>query len=412
MVESQADVSSLWPVFRMHPPLRATARPRESAALKVSQWGPEVASVLCIRLDNLGDVLMTEPAMRQLKCDVPGRHITLLAAPSGAAAAALLDVVDDVIVHRPSWMPGALGPDAPVDTERALIDTLRQRKFDAAVIFTVYSQSALPAAMLCHLAGIPRVLAHCRENPYGLVNHWIPEREPLDTLRHEVQRQVDLVSEVMVSHLAASLSSSTSTARSASGMRVTVDPQDHVDIERLLLRHDVDIESEMIVVHAGATAGSRCYPPERFGQAISKIVRRTGWPVLLTGSASEAPMVAEVKAAVADDIGHKVLDLSERLSFGQLAALLARATLLLSNNSGPVHLAAAAQTPVVVLYALTNPQHTPWQTPCRVLFDDVPCRWCYRSVCPEGHHACLLGVSADAVAEAVFDLIAETCDTA
>jgi hypothetical protein len=53
-----------------------------------------------------------------------------------------------------------------------------------------------------------------------------------------------------------------------------------------------------------------------------------------------------------------------------------------------------------VLYALTNPQHTPWETPSKVLFNDVPCKFCYKSVCPEGHHQCLRGVPPDRVVAA------------
>jgi ADP-heptose:LPS heptosyltransferase len=83
----------------------------------------------------------------------------------------------------------------------------------------------------------------------------------------------------------------------------------------------------------------------------------------------------------------------------------AGARLLLSNNSGPVHIAAALGTPVVDLYALTNPQHTPWGVAARVLNRDVPCRHCLKSICPQGHHQCLRGVPADEVAEAALQLI-------
>jgi ADP-heptose:LPS heptosyltransferase len=67
--------------------------------------------------------------------------------------------------------------------------------------------------------------------------------------------------------------------------------------------------------------------------------------------------------------------------------------------------AAAVGTPVVDVYALTNPQHTPWMVPSRVLSNDVPCRWCYRSVCPEGHHLCLLGVAPERVVAAALELL-------
>jgi hypothetical protein len=96
------------------------------------------------------------------------------------------------------------------------------------------------------------------------------------------------------------------------------------------------------------------------------------------------------------------------LDLVELAALLEAAPLLVANNTGPVHVAAAVGTPVVDIYALTNPQHTPWGVPSRVLFHDVPCRFCYKSRCPLGHHACLRQVSPDAVVEAVRDLHAET----
>jgi ADP-heptose:LPS heptosyltransferase len=88
-----------------------------------------------------------------------------------------------------------------------------------------------------------------------------------------------------------------------------------------------------------------------------------------------------------------------------LAAVLARASLLISNNTGTVHVAAAVGTPVVDLYALTNPQHTPWQVPHRVLFHDVPCKYCYKSICPEGHHHCLRLVEPDEVLQAVAELL-------
>jgi hypothetical protein len=74
---------------------------------------------------------------------------------------------------------------------------------------------------------------------------------------------------------------------------------------------------------------------------------------------------------------------------------------VLANNSGPAHVAAAMGTPVVVLYALTNPQHTPWRVASEVLFQPVPCGFCYKSRCVAGHHACLSAVPPEVVAAAV-----------
>jgi ADP-heptose:LPS heptosyltransferase len=77
--------------------------------------------------------------------------------------------------------------------------------------------------------------------------------------------------------------------------------------------------------------------------------------------------------------------------------------LLVSSNTGAVHIAAAVGTPVVDLYALTNPQHTPWLVPHRVLSRDVPCRNCYKSVCPRGTMACL-DIAVEEVVAAACEL--------
>jgi ADP-heptose:LPS heptosyltransferase len=151
-------------------------------------------NVLCVRLDGLGDLLMTSPAIRALKHAHANRKITLLTSPAGAEAAALMPEVDDVLIYDAPWMK-ATHPRHHSRPDIALIDRLRQRH-DAAAIFTVFSQSALPAALLCFLADIPLRLAHCRENPYQLLTHWAPDQEPEQGIRHEVRRQLDLVAGV------------------------------------------------------------------------------------------------------------------------------------------------------------------------------------------------------------------------
>src|SRR6185437_10257862 len=78
----------------------------------------------------------------------------------------------------------------------AMIERLRAGRFDAAVIFTVYSQNPLPAALLAFLAGIPLRLAHCHENPYQLLTDWVRDPEPEQYIRHEVERQTALVAVV------------------------------------------------------------------------------------------------------------------------------------------------------------------------------------------------------------------------
>src|SRR6478735_5366609 len=105
------------------------------AAQPIDDW-TDARRVLCVRLDCLGDVLMTTPAMAALKAS-RNRHLTLLASSSGAAIAPLLPMIDDTIVFDAPWMKATSLRDGGA-FDRAMIDRLRSEHFDAAVIFTVY----------------------------------------------------------------------------------------------------------------------------------------------------------------------------------------------------------------------------------------------------------------------------------
>ena len=342
--------------------------------------------VLCVRLDAAGDVLMTEPALRALVQSVPGRRVTLLTSPGGSKAARLIPYLDHVIVHEVPWMKSSPST-ATGASDLALVDRLRAQRFDAAVIFTVYTQSALPAALICTLADVPLRAAHCRENPYRLLTDWVRETEPDIRLRHEVRRQLDLVS---------SLGCRITDDR----LSVAISPAAFDTVDRLLSQR-IDVRKRWIIMHPGASAASRRYPVGAFAATAARLAGAFNCQIVWTGSPDEAALVAEAQQGMSAP-SHS---LAGRLSFEELAAVIARAPLLISNNTSAVHLASAVSTPVVDLYALTNPQHTPWRVPSRVLFEDVPCRFCYKSVCPEGHHRCLQGVSPETVATAAMELL-------
>lgn len=351
----------------------------------VEQWSA-MRRIVCIRLDNMGDVLMTTPALRALKESGSGRHITLMASSAGALLAPFLPDVDDTIRYEAAWVKNA---SSGRDQDHAAIQALRLGNFDAAVIFTVYSQSALPAALMCHLAGIPLILAHSRENPYRLLDPWVRETEPEGGIRHEVQRQIDLVAAVGARSENTRLSFTTRQA-------------DRYALDLALRQKGVGRGKGYIVAHCGASAESRRYGAEGYSRALS-LLKNLGRPIMLTGTSAECALVAGIAAHC--EPGLELVDLTGDLALGEFACLIEDADLLISNNTGPVHIAAAVQTPVVDLYALTNPQHTPWQVRHRLLYHDVPCKYCYRSICPQGHNACLNGVPPRDVAQAAWELL-------
>ncbi|MEW6369579.1 MAG: glycosyltransferase family 9 protein [Pseudomonadota bacterium] len=345
--------------------------------------------VLCVRLDSLGDVLMCTPAMRALRAQHPERSLTLLTSPAGVALAPYLDDVDDAIAWEAPWMKSS----APARPEQHLdwIASLAARGFDAAVVFTCYSQSALPAALLCQLAGIPLRLAYCREKPYQLLSDWIADPEPGALVRHEVQRQLDLVR-----HVGAEIADERLAFTPLGG--------DFDAVRRRLSRAGIDPDGRWLVLHPGASAPSRRYPPHHWQALVRMLGERIGCPLVFTGAAHEAALIERI----APPGTARAHSLAGELGVGELGALLALSSLVVSNNTGPAHLAAAVGAPVVDLYALTNPQHTPWRVPSRVLNHDVECRNCERSICPQGHHDCLEKLLPEQVVDAICSLLKQT----
>lgn len=346
--------------------------------------------VLCVRLDQLGDVLMTTPAIRAVKGSGADRRITLLTSSGGGAVAPLIPEIDEFLIYDPPWMK-ATGPRHDPGPDFEMIERLRAGAFDAAAIFTVYSQNPLPSAMLCHLAGIPLRLAHCRENPYQLLTDWVPETEPESGVRHEVRRQLDLVKTI---------------GARTSDERLSLRPTDEAfrRVDATLDRLGLGPVRRWAVIHPGASAPSRRYPPEGFAAVARRLVREEGWRVIFTGGPSEIGLVESIRHAMEAPS----VSLAGRLDLDELSALIARAPVLIVNNTGPAHIAAAVGTPVVDLYALTNLQHTPWHVAGRVLSHDVPCSPCYKSVCPMGHHDCLRLVPPESVVAAARELLEET----
>jgi len=233
-------------------------------------------------------------------------------------------------------------------------------------------------------------LAHCRENPYGLLSDWVSERDVVaDGMRHEVERQLALVASV--GFIAADRR-----------LRFAVPSAARSAVAARLARAGVDPARRLVVVHPGASAESRRYPAARFGVAADRVARAADATIVLSGAAEERSLIDELRGAMTEP----AISLAGQLDLGELAALVEAADVLVANNSGPAHLAAALGTPVVDLYALTNPQHTPWLVPARVLNHSVPCRNCLKSRCPQGHHDCLRGVAPEAVADAAIELLA------
>lgn len=349
--------------------------------------------VLAVRLDNLGDVLVTTPALHAIKESLPDAALTLLASSVGAQAGYLNPDVDEVIVYEAPWMDPWQRLPQDSEREQRMIAEVRARGFDGAIIFTSYHQSALPAAYLCYLADIPLRVAASVDGPGSLLTtrHKHPER-----MMHEVERGLDLVGAIGLGTEKTDL-----VLAVPEGARIAVR-------RRLAEAKQVGI-GPLIVVHPGCSMPARTYPEEMYSGVVEQLARRLGATVLLTGMESERALAERVRERVAPKWRERVRDVAGTLEFAELAGLIEAADLVITNNTGPMHVAAAVKTPVIALFALTNPpeQWGPWRVPHRLLYADVPCRICYSRVCPHGHE-CLRLVTPEMVVDAASGMLEET----
>jgi len=308
-------------------------------------------NILCIRADNMGDVLMSTPAISALK-NYTGARITLLTSSKGAAAASLIPSIAEVIVFDLPWLK-LERQEGPVAIF-SLLELLKEKQFEGCVIFTVYSQNPLPAAMLAYLAEIPLRLAYCRENPYALLSHWLPDEEPYQLIRHQVKRDLELVG---------SIGADSSDQR----MQIALRPEAWKTAVLKMTRRGLDINRPFLILHPGVSEIKRRYPMEKWAGFGRCVLKEMPLQLLITGLKEEE----EVCTKLENWIGNGAFSLAGLLDTAEFAAVIAHAEVIVSVNTATVHLASALKKPVVVLYAQSNPQHTPWMTPHRLLFFSI-----------------------------------------
>ena len=382
--------------------------------------------VVAVRPDNLGDVVLAEPALRALRAALPDdATLELLTSPAGAAVAPLLEPVDAVkVVERPSWQQaGPPDPARPATPDDDVVDLLRGA--DAVVVLTSFSQSPWPVALLAQRADVPVRVGMSAEFGGPALTHWV--LPPADSAtQHQVDRQLHLLREVGVDPVdgptvprglvdavrgrpAATWAPDRPRLADPTGSSWS-DPTREM-IESLDAAGAVDFgigveDSRYAVLLPGASCSSRRWPAERFAGVARRLLDDVE-RVVVAGSRSEADLV---DAVVTGSGRHQqVLGAAGVLDVGQLCALLRQARVVVANNSGGAHLCEALDVPLVELFAGTEtpsqyaPRHLVAAGLARVLTVPVACSPCRRFVCPYEQQC--LDVGVDDVLAAVADVV-------
>lgn len=327
----------------------------------------------------LGDLLCAVPAWRALKAACPGSTLTLVGLPWAREFAARCAYLDDFIEF-----PGFPGLPERVPNLAALPDflqTMQHRRFDLLLQMHGSGGIVNPLLAACgaqHLGGFVAPGGWCGE-PHL--------HAPWPTEGSEIERMLRLMDHLGV-------------PRQGSALEWTVR-----DDDRRALREawpGVDEAQPYACVHAGAQLASRRWLPERFA-AVADELARAGCRIVLTGTPAEAALAGQVVQAMHEP----VVDLTGRTTLWTMGALLERARLLVCNDTGVSHVAAALGVRSVVVssgadvarWAPSDAQRHP------VLWADAPCRPCSVAVCPVGH-PCARGVTAAQVIDAARQQLA------
>ena len=340
--------------------------------------------VMVLRLDNLGDVLLTGPSFRALRAALPEAELMLVASPGGAAVAPLLPWVDRVETVRAVWQDAQNRLPLDPARELAVVERLRGLDADAAIILTSFSQTSWAPAYACYLAGVPVRAGHAPDFGGSLLSHPVPGPAP----DHQAERNLHVLRALGV-------------PVSDEALEVVLPREAVAATSGLLADAGVDGARGPIVVLPGASCAARRYAPARFAEAARTLADSEALPVIVAGSEKERELTAAVASLVPG-----AADLGGRTDVPELAALVARARVVLTNDSLGMHLADALRVPVVAAFAGTDreAEWAPRSAPSRTLRRATACAPCRLFACPIGHPC--LDLEPAAIAAAALELLA------
>ena len=338
-----------------------------------------MSRILILSQNWLGDVLFSTPAIRALRQRYPQAYIACLAPRRVSEALLHNPHLDEVLVYNERSMLVTL-----FEPLRVLL-VLRKRRFDAVFFF----HRSRSKAFLAMLAGIRSRFGFFRTGRNWLLTHAVkfPEK-PL----HKIDLFLYLLECFDI--------------RSAGRwLEIKATAEEEASLARLLSSEGISIDRPYAVLHVGGNWALKRWPIAYFIQWTRLFLQKNKeWKIILCGSAGEKDLAQEVVDAF---LPENVISLCGRTNLGQLTALMKRAGLVLSNDSGPIHVAVSQRARTLGLYGPTSPRETGpvSEGPVRVLWKDVGCRVpCYFRAC--SGRACMELLTPEEVYERAEELLA------
>ena len=330
--------------------------------------------ILITRTDRIGDVLLSTPAIKAVRDAHPEAHIAVMVRPYAEEIVRGNPYINEVIIYDKyarhknflSTFFFALG--------------LRKKNFDLAI--------HLHPTNRCHvisfLAGIPQRVGYDIKCGF-LLTKKIPHTKQ-EGKKHEIDYTLDVVRSIGIE------------VRNKE-LYMPIIKEAEEKISGLLQQEGLSGQDRLVVLHPGASCLSKRWPEERFAMLGEKLIENYGVKVALVSGPNEV----EIVARTAKLMGHHAINLCGKTSIGELAALLKRAELFISNDSGPVHMAVAVGTPVIAIFGrsdkgLSPKRWGPTGPKDIILHKHVGCDVCLAHNCQKDF-ACLKAITVDDVME-------------
>lgn len=323
----------------------------------------------------VGDSLMTIPALRALRRVLPDAHITLVIRPGTKGIFSDVDFIDEILDY---------------DRKNAFsvvpqVREWKRRRFDLAVLF----QNAFEAALIPFLAGVPLRLGYATESRQALLTHPLPLPDWRSS-RHEVFYYL-----YVVTALEQMLFGRSTVCEAEPDASIQISETRKAQAAELLRSYGVS-ENEAVVVICPGSINSRAkrWSAESYATLADRLIENKR-RVLLIGSKDET----DVSEDVTRRMKQQPIVLTGKTTLDQITAVLDRADLIVTNDTGPAHIGAALGRPTIVIFGPTNPLTTrPFAPEAVVLRHPPDCAPCMLRDCPIDHR-CMTAITVDEVFE-------------
>jgi ADP-heptose:LPS heptosyltransferase len=345
----------------------------------------EPRRILLLRLERIGDLLMALPAIADVRAAAPNARIELVVGSWNRDVASAIDAVDGVHTLDARWLARGTGGVGVAGLLRAA-RTWRGRDLDLALNFEPDARSNLALA-----ASGARWTAGYRSGGGGPLLDQALDYDPASHTADNARRLVAAVLGRPAAGTSAPLLTVPAVARTAAAA--------------LLGRR----AGPLAGIHASGGRPIKQWPPERFREVARQLVALDHATIVVTGTPADRPMIETVTSGIPSD---RLIDVSAETNLLTVAAVLERLDVLVTGDTGPMHLADAVGTPVVAVFGPSDPvRYGPRGGLHRVVRIDLPCSPCNRIRLPParcvGHTPdCLAGVSTTAVVRAAREILA------